>query len=118
MCLGTAGISDAVRPVAGIADRLSRLGCTRLIVAPENARELLIAHINRAETNLDLAVMYISDNEVDPTSVDTPFGRDRWSASLVHDQDLPWGFRLKSDARFVSDNQYPLDFDEFRVVYV
>lgn len=40
------------------------VSCTRLLVAPENARERLIEHINRAQTNLDLAVMYMSDNEV------------------------------------------------------
>ncbi len=38
--------------------------CTRLVLSPENARERLVELINSATTNLDLAVMYISDSGI------------------------------------------------------
>jgi phosphatidylserine/phosphatidylglycerophosphate/cardiolipin synthase-like enzyme len=38
--------------------------CTRLIISPLNARERILSHIASAESQLDLAVMYISDDEV------------------------------------------------------
>jgi cardiolipin synthase A/B len=40
------------------------LSCTRLVVSPDNARQRLQALIFGAEERLDLAVMYISDDEV------------------------------------------------------
>jgi len=38
--------------------------CTRLILSPENSRERIIEQINGAQTQLDLAVMYVSDDAV------------------------------------------------------
>jgi len=38
------------------------LSCTRLIVSPVNSRQRILDHINRAETNLDLSVMYIAED--------------------------------------------------------
>lgn len=40
------------------------LGCTRLVVSPDNARQRLAAHVKRAKNRLDLAVMYLSDATV------------------------------------------------------
>lgn len=38
------------------------LSCTRLLVSPVNSRQRILDHINRAETSLDLSVMYISED--------------------------------------------------------
>lgn len=40
------------------------LSCTRLVVSPENARARLTQLIGSATTNLDLAVMYLSDYDL------------------------------------------------------
>lgn len=40
------------------------LSCTRLIVSPVNSRQRVLDHINRAETSLDLSVMYIAEDTV------------------------------------------------------
>lgn len=40
------------------------LSCTRLLVSPVNARQRLLEHINRAQSALDLSVMYIADDSV------------------------------------------------------
>jgi phosphatidylserine/phosphatidylglycerophosphate/cardiolipin synthase-like enzyme len=37
------------------------LACTRLVVAPDNARERLVAHVKSADDRLDMALMYLSD---------------------------------------------------------
>jgi phosphatidylserine/phosphatidylglycerophosphate/cardiolipin synthase-like enzyme len=39
------------------------ISCTRLIVTPENARERMMGLIDGAQQSLDLAIMYISDDE-------------------------------------------------------
>jgi phosphatidylserine/phosphatidylglycerophosphate/cardiolipin synthase-like enzyme len=38
--------------------------CTRLLISPTNARSRLLGHINSAQDSLDLAVMYISDDQI------------------------------------------------------
>lgn len=38
------------------------LSCTRLLVSPVNSRARILAHVNRAATNLDMSVMYIADD--------------------------------------------------------
>jgi cardiolipin synthase A/B len=38
--------------------------CTRLLISPTNARARLLQHINSAETTLELAVMYITDDQM------------------------------------------------------
>jgi len=40
------------------------LECTRLLVSPVNSRDRLLDHIRGASDSLDLAVMYITDDEV------------------------------------------------------
>ena len=40
------------------------LDCTRLLVSPVNSRDRLLEHIRGASESLDLAVMYVSDDEV------------------------------------------------------
>ncbi len=38
------------------------LSCTRLLVSPVNTRQRILEHINRAETKLDLSVMYLAED--------------------------------------------------------
>ncbi len=38
--------------------------CTRLLISPTNARPRLAAHINSAQSSLDLAVMYVTDTDM------------------------------------------------------
>ena len=59
---------------------------------------------------------YLHDRKIDPNSNETPFDRNRWAGVWQHDQDLPWGFRFKADARALSDNQIPLDFNALRLL--
>ena len=40
------------------------LDCTRLVVAPDNARARMLAHVQGADERLDMAVMYLSDVSV------------------------------------------------------
>ncbi len=46
------------------------LSCTRLLVAPINARARLLQHSNRAQTQLDLAVLYLLDTSVESALID------------------------------------------------
>ena len=55
---------------------------------------------------------YIHDHDVDPFSLETPFGRDRWSTKGQHDWFGPAGTRFQTDYRFASDNAFPNDFRE------
>jgi lipopolysaccharide assembly outer membrane protein LptD (OstA) len=57
---------------------------------------------------------YAYDQYIDPDTPEDPFSRNRWG--LLGDQDAfgPGGLRFQSDFRFVSDNEYPIDFDEMR----
>jgi hypothetical protein len=55
---------------------------------------------------------YLHDRDVDPNSLRTPFGRDRWSAKGSHDWFGPLGTRWRTDYLFASDNAFPDDFDE------
>ncbi|MBL0212667.1 MAG: hypothetical protein IPQ07_02155 [Myxococcales bacterium] len=42
----------------------ANLGCTRLIVSPNNAKQRIIEHINSAKTTLELELMYLSETSV------------------------------------------------------
>ena len=53
---------------------------------------------------------YLRDHYIDPDSLETPFGRDRWATRGQHDWFGPWGTRFTSDYRFASDNAFPNDF--------
>jgi len=59
---------------------------------------------------------FLHDRKIEADSPATPFDRNRWAALWQHDQDLPWGFRFKVDARGFSDNQVPLDFNALRLL--
>jgi LPS-assembly protein len=50
------------------------------------------------------ANVYYSDDQV--------YGEDRYSVFYKHQQRLPYDFYLKGDLNYVSDNDYPRDFDQ------
>jgi lipopolysaccharide assembly outer membrane protein LptD (OstA) len=52
------------------------------------------------------------DDAVDRGDPDTPFSDDRWAYWFSHRQPLGEGGRLGFDVNRISDNQYPLDFDD------
>ncbi|RMD79540.1 MAG: LPS-assembly protein LptD, partial [Gammaproteobacteria bacterium] len=57
---------------------------------------------------------WIHDGEIDRDDPSTPFPQDRFALQWRHDHFLPHGWRFKADTRWVSDNLYVFDFDEFR----
>jgi LPS-assembly protein len=55
---------------------------------------------------------YLRDRDVDPNSLEDPFGRDRWATKGHHDWFGPFGLRFKTNYVFASDNEYPNDFED------
>ncbi len=55
---------------------------------------------------------YIRDTDLDPDDPSTHFDDDRWAFEWRHDHFLPADWRLKVDARAMSDNLYSFDFAE------
>jgi lipopolysaccharide assembly outer membrane protein LptD (OstA) len=56
---------------------------------------------------------YGHDEEIDSDSLDEPFDRDRWLTAGIHEWFLPLGTRFQTDFAFASDNDVPLDFQQF-----
>jgi lipopolysaccharide assembly outer membrane protein LptD (OstA) len=52
------------------------------------------------------------DDEVDRDELETPFSDNRWAWWVRHEQPLAPGARFGLDLKRVSDNQYPIDFDD------
>ncbi|MDH3211065.1 MAG: LPS assembly protein LptD [Myxococcales bacterium] len=57
---------------------------------------------------------FIHDDSIDPAAPATPFGDERWVVTGEQDAFLPKGWRAKADFRFMSDNDYVLDFEDMR----
>jgi len=57
---------------------------------------------------------YIHDQKVKPDTRKTPFGKNRWATTGLHDFSLPHEWRLLADYVFTSDNSYPNDFADIR----
>jgi lipopolysaccharide assembly outer membrane protein LptD (OstA) len=57
---------------------------------------------------------YAYDQHIEPDSPATPFGRNRWTVLGQQDAFAPGEVRFQTDFRFVSDNEYPIDFDDLR----
>ncbi len=55
---------------------------------------------------------FIYDQDVDPDSRRTPFGKQRWATYGEHDFFLPFDWRFQTQYAFASDNAHPTDFDE------
>jgi lipopolysaccharide assembly outer membrane protein LptD (OstA) len=66
------------------------------------------------ESSAELFGAFAYDQDVPPNSDQQPFNRERWA--LIGNQNvfLPGDVRYGADFRFVSDNDYPIDFDELR----
>ncbi len=75
--------------------------------------KLEVEHVFGERGRSDLFLSYIRDTDTDEDDPSTPFDRNRWGIDWAHDQDLPWDWRLKVDARLFSDNLYSFDFKEF-----
>jgi lipopolysaccharide assembly outer membrane protein LptD (OstA) len=56
---------------------------------------------------------FISDDEVDRDKPDTPFDQQRWGTRFEHQMDLPARSWLAAEGAVLSDNDLPLDFNDF-----
>lgn len=74
--------------------------------------DLDVEYVFGAESKLDFTTAYGFDTGIDANSPLQPFGRNRWVAMGEVDAHIDPKTRFKSDFRFASDNQYPVDFDE------
>jgi lipopolysaccharide assembly outer membrane protein LptD (OstA) len=68
------------------------------------------------ESSADVFAAFAYDHEVQPDSTRDPFDRERWATIGDTELFIPGGARFRSDFRFVSDNDYPIDFQELRPV--
>ena len=72
------------------------------------------------ESSGDLFTAFAYDQEVNPDSQNEPFGRnepfepERWTVLGDQHYALPGDWLFRSNFRFVSDNDYPLDYQEMR----
>ena len=55
-----------------------------------------------------------SDDEVEDNPTTEVYSENRWAYWLRHEQPLAPGIRLGTDVNRVSDNNYPLDFDDLQ----
>ncbi|MEE2677683.1 MAG: LPS assembly protein LptD [Myxococcota bacterium] len=53
----------------------------------------------------------LHDQDVEPDSLETPFGKGRWGTTGTHDVFLPEDVRFAAQYAFASDNAYPNDFN-------
>jgi LPS-assembly protein len=66
------------------------------------------------ESSGDVFASFAHDQEIEPNSLAEPYSRERWATFGKQDLWLPGDARFRSDFRFVSDNDYTIDFDELR----
>jgi LPS-assembly protein len=66
------------------------------------------------ESSGDLFTAFAYDMEVDPDSQNEPYNKERWAVIGKQDYHLPAEWLYRSDFRFVSDNDYPIDYQELR----
>ena len=72
------------------------------------------------ESSGELFAAFAYDQEIDPNKEKEPFGRpepfdrERWSVIGTQKYALPAEMWFHSDFRFVSDNDYPIDYQELR----
>ncbi len=64
----------------------------------------------------ELYATWIRDEDTNPNNLSTPFSQDRWAIEWLHDHELPYGLRWKTQARFLSDNNYTFDFRDISEV--
>jgi lipopolysaccharide assembly outer membrane protein LptD (OstA) len=75
-------------------------------VKGEVAAEYLVGEHSSGE----VFTSFIYDDDVEANTVEYPYDRERWIAKGHQDFYLPFGLRLKSEFKIVSDNAYPSDF--------
>ncbi|MGH7343202.1 MAG: LPS-assembly protein LptD, partial [Candidatus Rokuibacteriota bacterium] len=68
--------------------------------------------VSGAESEGAVFGSFLHDQDVDAHSASEPFGPDRWVVKGREDVFLPAEARFQSDFYFVSDNQYPTDFEQ------
>ena len=64
------------------------------------------------ESGGDVFGSFIHDQDVDPHTLSEPFGRNRWVVKGREQLTLPADTRFRTAFQFVSDNQYPIDFEQ------
>jgi lipopolysaccharide assembly outer membrane protein LptD (OstA) len=66
-------------------------------------------YIFQPETYGQANVWYLNDQDIES---DDPFNEHRWGVRWLHRQKLPFGIYGKADVSNVSDNRYPIDFQD------
>ena len=74
--------------------------------------DAVVEYVAGEESWGDSTFAYGHDEDIDPNSLDEPYGRDRWAIGGEHHLYLPGEVNVLSGYAFASDNQVPLDFDE------
>lgn len=83
-------------------------------------QDVLTEYVFGKESSGDLFAAFAYDQEIDPNEEKFPFGkpepfdRERWSVIGSQEYALPADAWFHSDFRFVSDNDYPIDYKELR----
>ena len=60
----------------------------------------------------ELVAAYYHDEDIDPDTPDTPYGRDRWNSTGSQHWVLPGDVEVRAVHRLASDNDMPFDFGE------
>jgi lipopolysaccharide export system protein LptA len=74
--------------------------------------DLDIEYVFGERSEGEVSGSFLYDQEIDPNTEKDPFDRERWAVHGEQDVFLPFQLRLKSDFRFVSDNEYLSDFND------
>ena len=76
--------------------------------------DLALDFVYGEQSGGDLRGSFIHDDSIDSDDPRTPFSDNRWAVAGEQDAHLPDGWRAQADFRFVSDNDYVLDFAGLR----
>jgi LPS-assembly protein len=76
--------------------------------------DTLVEYVFSEESSGEVFGAFVYDQEVRPNSTAEPFDRERWSLLGKQDWRVPGDARFRSDFRFTSDNDYPIDFEDLR----
>jgi LPS-assembly protein len=76
--------------------------------------DLALDFVYGEQSGGDVRGSFVHDDSIDSGDPETPYGDERWAVKGKQDAFLPKGWRAKTDFRFISDNDYVLDFDELR----
>ena len=72
--------------------------------------DLQLEYVYGERSRGELTGSFILDDSIRSRDPETPFDEKRWAFTGSQDVFLPWGWRARADFRFVSDNDYVLDF--------